>query len=484
MTSYIVIVGIIALSLSIDAAGNLEVCDFTKQGTLEPGIVTFCKGKLAPGVSTKIICPTAFDKHHFWLFPNDATDRAYVYHYSYEGGNSRKTLKLTELDHIYGCATNNYSTLKLKENIFNLTFTIPKDDLLVKHYSDEFYYFCMSRHANIDDDLFDNLKWYIDKGKSISSPGYSDYVKMQGISNKVMKKGIGIVLMKSLANPMVTHGCGDVPSHFFLNEVNYNEDTKSYTCEVDIRKTPNVGLLCRGYYRPYKCFDILHFKDDKHFFNKHVYETLFKIINKVGSLIYATFKEIPPGMEFYGKAHCVDPNTHEVSATLILKYETEYICNINFIRHYGYLNSVNYCKFKLYPRESVKIIFPSETGDYNEETKTFDDDGTGDEFYGTTLIPKDIKSDCYWKIGESNEPFQHEKLENIFGYETVNVEDSNRSNGEIMVTYNSAFEKDENNDISTVELVYYWRMHYRNKTMEEDVKVSVSITLLPKMLDD
>ncbi|KAK2195626.1 bifunctional 6-Cysteine (6-Cys) domain/6-Cysteine (6-Cys) domain superfamily [Babesia duncani] len=473
MVDPVTILGFITLILSNVTNADLDVCDFSGEGILEPGKITLCKGKIGVGRTTEIICPKILKGSGYDLFPNTAANEAYAYHYPNGRLDIDAELRPTDYKYIYGSIHQGYVNFELDGNVVKLAFRFPVDEWLVSHGADKFLYLCMSPDTKVDNDFLELIKWHIINGTRMALDAEEKYQMIHEISSELVNKGIGIVEMTSLAYPTVAHGCGDVPTNLFLNKADYDTETQSYSCEIDIMNRSNVGFFCTGKLDPPSCLYRLYDMENELFTNidvRHVYN--------YGDLLYASFKEIRGAKEFYGKCYCRNAKTNEITATIVFKHRTEHLCDLNYFLKNGNPKSLpdKWCHFKMNVGESATILFPPETDYYTQGTDAVTTGESQEAFYTSTLVPKDIKSNCYWRVESSTIHPQYGALNQILGPGAIEVDDTDRANGKIVINYKKKL--DSKFGDSNVELVYYWHLHYRGTPMSDDTRASVLITLV------
>ncbi|KAK2195624.1 bifunctional 6-Cysteine (6-Cys) domain/6-Cysteine (6-Cys) domain superfamily [Babesia duncani] len=480
MVSTATIIGVVVFALANVIFGNLEICDFSPQGKLRPMAITFCKARFGIGKSTEIICPHSINGNSYTIFPKNTENEAYAYHYPIEGVDDFDSLHPTIYKNIYGSIKKQHASMVHEESVLKLALRVTDDEILVNHGPRTFLYICMKEDTEADDDFIETIKAHLSNGRRIRMRHNRRYEMIPNVPIEFVNDGIGIVEVISMAKDTITHGCGDVPTNLFLNKADYDSETQSYSCEVDIINTPNVGFLCKGKLDPPDCIYRFYNMENELFTDGSNYYTIKKYRNDMyGTLLYGYFNEyVNPG-NFFGKCYCRNVQTNEITATIVFKHRTEHLCSINMMLFSEYLQFDKWCDFKIHPGESVKITFLPENGFYDEdEEEYFNDPGSEDDHYVSTLVPKDVKSHCHWRVEHLSGPFRHGTLDQVLGVDVIEVDDTDRANGIIIINYKRPWSDNNIHNAHSINLVYCWRMHHWDRPFINERIAIIMITLL------
>ncbi|KAK2195627.1 bifunctional 6-Cysteine (6-Cys) domain/6-Cysteine (6-Cys) domain superfamily [Babesia duncani] len=475
MVDPVTILGFITLILSNVTNADLDVCDFSSnKGSIHNGRSVLCRGNIEVGKETQIICPALVNSYYYSFFPNDVVNQTYAY-----SPLSPKTLggpkKLHKAHHseVYGSLNVINISLSSNHKSSNIILNIDEEEILAKHSGSHMIYICISRSAAMEEKFFEELDERLDKISNTETN--KKYISMDKLSFVFNGEGIGIAYLRLITDSRAIFGCGNIPTRLFFNAMPNKIDSEPYSCAFDARQAPYIGFYCTEELDPPECFKKMignggNIVDMSSFITSNV--------NNKG----LTTTEFRPLIQIHYPVacRCRDRLTRKILAQLTINPNntTRHVCNVmNMQMRNRAQDADGYsCDVVLNPGDSVEIIFTPENGYYDAKLDKYLNYEGRLENTVSVIFPVDIGTHCYYKRSANRKPFFYGSLTEVFGPGTIDIDQSRRSEGIIVIKHNEKYFNKEFDDI--VRLSYESHIHNQLEIFPKTTKANIQVTII------
>lgn len=176
---------------------------------------------------------------------------------------------------------------------------------------------------------------------------------------KEKKTAVGVISLDIRKIRRITHGCGSIPTPFFANETQYEEQSGVRSCNIDIMKHPDVGFYCDGTVQPSNCFNRLLDGDT----GEETYPRTH--INKAMSYEYewhfASYDRKRLTKKFTGYCQCIDKVTGDIKAKITIMTDMSPVCDIKemLVTNMSQPITGKWCDVGMIPGSTLTIRLPA-----------------------------------------------------------------------------------------------------------------------------
>ncbi|KAK2195095.1 bifunctional 6-Cysteine (6-Cys) domain/Pre-mRNA-splicing factor 38/6-Cysteine (6-Cys) domain superfamily [Babesia duncani] len=464
------------LYLSIALSTNND-CNFdTIQGVSLNENVIFCSRHIFHNSQFKVFCPKIVNGMNFSFFPNDPTKYTLIYTLRRPNISSKDViLTETHTNYTYGTVSEDLITLTNEKDRQILLIKYPSDNILATRNIDSIIFLCAHNDLYYEkmEEIMDHHfieSFFVDGSEDDT---YSN-ISSHGVN---MKIGFGIVEI-TLLGTFVTHGCGSMPTKLFLNEAKFDKISNSYSCEIDILETPNIGFYCDGEVSPNDCFATMHAHElgERYIFTIHHFITY----NTGGALRHASYDINELEGNFTGSCVCRNPISGVIKAVITVARRTYQICDITSKLMLNKIKPIigNWCNMVLHPGDTLVIKYPQLNGYYNDITDEFVNfDGIKDCFV-SAFTPHDLSRyyQGLFNINGNNPIMNELRMHDIIGGSALEIDESRMAKGKITVSYH----RNKPLALKTNYKTFHFRWDHKHKYIPEIYNeiANIEITLV------
>ncbi|KAK2194709.1 bifunctional 6-Cysteine (6-Cys) domain/6-Cysteine (6-Cys) domain superfamily [Babesia duncani] len=421
-------------------------------------------------------CPKDVNGVKYSIFPKNPEKRAYSHRLPGNVWTQDIVVYEVEVTEIFGTVFEDIIQLRCNDENEMLIIKYPNDGILVRRQNFGLLYLCVRENINISAGMLRTLGDHMFI-QTILIPNYN-YVNTGYYILDPLNFGVGLTRISLSSECIITHGCGNIPTKLFLNHDRYNPMTNVRSCEIDIMKNPNIGFYCEGILDPPDCCHSLYDETNNLI---TLMNTSWDLIEHHGTLMRIHFSRYMHSKQFRGSCYCREVRTKIILSQITLKRNTEHVCNIaNMVMKNRIRPLTDYwCNVILHSGDSLNIIFPTENGHYDEDASSFVLDRNVEHHCISALVPRNASTHCIVEINYWNDPlYRTTSLYRIFGNDVLTIDDSNRKNGHIVITYNNKPSRKQLQSI--IVLKYIWIYLCNDQFKSENVFSNVVVTIVPR----
>ncbi|CDR95517.1 hypothetical protein BBBOND_0206750 [Babesia bigemina] len=348
-------------------------------------------------------------------------------------------------------------------------------------------FICGPRHMVLSDAFQRHLDRLDDAVEIQTFHRHSSSPLGQDVAN--MGYGMGVFYLNRGRAHLPLQGCGSRPSPLFAadNEVTVDSNTGVRSCVANPMSISPIGFVCEGRIQPEECMRSLFDQKGEVVATPEPHK-YWNFDNHRPWVIAQYFDKLalPP---IKGECRCIDPETGDTKATIVVRSKTDYVCDISSKifrdRHRSIIGP--WCSVVLHPGSTLTIKVPTQPvkpilmGDYYD--RDIDEDVSGVPFsqlpsayeYETEFLPNNLATLRQLKSIHDIDDYKETMYSTSLAGDALELDVSLMNRGEVTLKYNQ--DKPLTMRLGPNSFLFHWTLIARNKNVPDKIRAIVNVAL-------